>query len=485
MSGLIVSEDARHMELSQSGSFTRWLDSHFSISERGSTFWTEVFAGITTYLSLSFVFILNPAILGATPPDSHGLLMSPKSILIATVCASAGATILMGFWANLPLAVGPGIEVSAFFTYVLVRQMGLSWEEALLAVVVSGILNLTLTIFSIRQKIVEAIPQGLRASLLLSIGVFVFLVGLKLGNVVDVGRHTEFLFLKADFYTRQSFFSGPFILLVGLATSTILNIRRLKLPWGTLIGIIGATVAWHMLGLHANANHALKSAGWTSTMFRAFDVDVLRVMVTKIAFWSGVVIMFVIDFVGGISKIYALAEGTRISRVGDKIPGLKEALFVDGGATIVGGTLGTSSLTAFVESRIGIEAGGQTGLMAVVCGALMLAGGMFSGLLTLVPPQAASGPLIYVGILLIVLNLRLLRMHGLTKKDYGVAAAMSILVLWSFQFDYALFAGFLAYSYREWRRERKAGPVFWLGIVALFTAFTVVPDILHTIGISH
>ena len=459
------------------------LNAWFRIEERGSTIPTEVFAGITTYLSLSFVFILNPAILGAALPDKHGFLMSPASILLATVITSACATIAMGLVANLPLAVGPGIEVSAFFTYVLVRQMALSWEEALLAVFVSGVLNVVLTAFSIRKKIVEAIPPGLKASLLLAIGVFVFLVGLKLGNIVDVDRYTSPQFLNSAFWSSSSLRSGPFILIVGLVISALLNVRRLRLPWGTLIGIIGAAIACHLVGVHPTLDHGTAN-GWTQTVLKAFSRETFGVWL-KMSFWSGVIVMFVIDFVGGISKIYALTEGTRIPRVDDKVPGLKRALFVDGGATMAGGALGTSSLIAFVESRIGIEAGGQTGLMAVVCGVLMAAGGVFSRLLVLVPPQAASGTLIYVGILLITLNAKLLKKHGLRRFDYGIAALMSILVLATFQFDYAMFAGFAWYFAKSRKDKESLKSTLWLGIVAVVMFVTIAPDLLSLIGSSH
>jgi AGZA family xanthine/uracil permease-like MFS transporter len=459
------------------------LNERFRIQERGSTISTEVFAGIITYLSLSFVFILNPAILGSAPADSHGVFMSPASILTATVITSAVATVLMGIFANLPLAVGPGIEVSAFFTYVLVRQMALSWEEALLAVVVSGVLNVILTAFSVRRLIVEAIPAGLKASLLLTIGVFVLLVGLKLGNIVDVEKYTVPLFLNASFWSRQSFLSGPFILIVGLLISATLNIRRLRLPWGTLVGIISAATACHLVGGHPNVHAVSTTNVWTQTFFKAFGRDATHA-IFKWSFWSGVVIMFVIDFVGGISKIYALTEGTQIPRHNDRVPGLKEALFVDGAATIAGGALGTSSLIAFVESRIGIEAGGQTGLMAVVCGLLMAAGGIFSGLLILIPPQAASGVLIYVGFLLISLNVKLLKEHALGRVDFGIAALMAILVLATFQFDYAMLAGFLAYFVRAYRQGIPLRSIFWLGLVALFLLMTVLPDLASAVGLS-
>jgi AGZA family xanthine/uracil permease-like MFS transporter len=449
----------------------RNLDKFFSIKERGSSISTEVFAGITTYLSLSFVFILNPAILGAARPDAHHFGMSPEAILFATVVTSSAATFLMGLVAKLPLAVGPGIEVSAFFTFVLVKHMGLSWEEALAAVIVSGLLNIVLTAFTIRDKIVQAIPQGLKASLLLAIGAFVILVGLKLGNVVDVGETTEFSLAQPDFWTVEHLERGPLILIVGLVTAAIFNIRRLRLPWGTLVGIVAAAIACHIFGVTLSSHHG---AAGVSTIGKASFAAW-----QSVPFWSGVVVMFVVDFVGGISKIYALLDGTGIPRPNDKIPvpGLQPALYVDGIATVAGGLLGTSSLIAFVESRIGIQAGGRTGLMAVVCGICMLAGGLFSNVLALIPPEAASGVLIYVGLLIVEVNWKLFRAEGIGTLDKWVMGVMIVAVLCTFQFDIAMLIGFGYYFVSSIIRRVPLEKVFWLGLVGLLLLLTVAPHV--------
>ncbi len=449
-----------------------FIAAKFDVYGRGSTISTEIFAGVTTYLSLSFVFILNPTILGAAAPDAHGVAMSPASILLATIITSAGATIAMGWFANLPLAVGPGIEVSAFFTYILVRQMGLSWEAALMAVALSGAINLFLTALSLRRMILEAIPQGLKSALLLTIGAFVFLVGLKLGDIVDVDTHTSLLFMNTKFWSISNLERGPLVLLIGLGVCFIVNWRHFKLPWGTLVGIIAGAIACYFLGVHATVHHGTNQESWTQTFFKLE----LPPMAKILPFVSGIVILFVVDFVGGISKIYALTEETKIPTMSDKVPGLKNALFVDGAATVLGGALGTSSLIAFVESRVGIEAGGQTGIMAIVCGLLMIAGGMFSGLLVLVPPAAAAGVLVYVGAWLIGLNLRSLKRHDLSRVDYVIAAIMVTCVLLTFQMDYAMLFGFGPYFVIALRRGVPLKSAFWLGLVALALLVTIIPD---------
>lgn len=455
------------------------LDNYFDISGRQSTIPTEVIAGITIYLSLSFVFILNPTVLGAANANSHGVLMSQKSILIATVLVSSLATISMGIFANLPLAVGPGIEVSAFFTYVLVNRMHLSWEESLFAVVLSGGLNVFMTSLRIRQEIIEAIPPGLKSAFLLSIGVFVFLVGLKLGGVVDVHTHTMWLFLNPDFWKPETLGKGPLVLLIGLAVSAFFNIRWFRLPWGTLVGIVVGAIACHIVGINVSHLPTLGGSGSYQTFLKASPSAIMR-----LAFWNGVIILFVVDFVGGISKIYALTEDTHIKAGRTKVPGLKSALIVDGLFTFIGGWLGTSSLIAFVESRVGIQAGGQTGLAAVVCGVLMMFGGMFSKILVLIPPEAASGVLVYVGILLIALNAKNVHGHALGKVDFVIAVAMACAVLVSFQFDSAMLIGFLPYFWLAHKRGASLKSTIWLGIVTLTLLITVTPEYISIIDIA-
>jgi len=354
--------------------------------------------------------------------------------------------------------------------------MGLTWEEALLAVVISGALNIGLTKLSIRQKIVESIPKGLKSSLLLSIGFFVFLVGLKLGNVVDVNTFTRWKFLHEEFWEKDSLLKGPLVMVVGLVVSTLLNIPRLRLPWGTLIGIIAGAITCHVVGIKPPDYHSFGESTWYQTFFKVSFSAFFT-----LPFWSGVIVLFVIDFVGGISKIYALTEGTRIPREQDRVPGLKHALYVDGIATFFGGLFGTSSLIAFVESRIGIQAGGQTGIMAIVCGILMLAGGIFSDILVLVPPQAASGVLIYVGILLIRLNSKILKEEESKKIDIPIAMIMSISVILTFQMDYAMLFGFLPYFILSRQRGSSLQSTFWLGLVAIFLFITIIFQLIPII----
>lgn len=440
-----------------------------SVKERGSTIGTEVFSGITIYLSLSYIFVVNPSIL-----SSSGSIQDPMSanaILIATVIMSFVATLSMGFFANLPLAVAPGLEVSTFFTYVLVNRLGLSWEQALAAVFISGLLNIVLTMLAFREKIVESIPQGLRASLLLSVGVFITLVGLKLGGIVDLdvnGGDTRLI----DFWKTQDGFKRPFILAIGVIISFALNLKQFRLPWGMLIAVIVTAAMCDLSGIGAS-EYSDDTGGINQTFGK---LDFSRSL--TLSFWTGVLILFVVDFVGGIGKIYALTADTPIQRAHGTVPGLKRALYVDGTATALGALLGTSSLIAFVESRLGIEAGGRTGIAAIVCGCLMLIGGMFSGILRFVPPEAAAGVLFYVGFLLIRINFETLSEEVHRNFNLLMGFFMGMAVVLFFRMDYAMLCGFSAYFVMSYRQTKSLKSSLWLGLIAVVLAFSVASEIV-------
>jgi AGZA family xanthine/uracil permease-like MFS transporter len=307
----------------------------------------------------------------------------------------------MGIVADLPFAVAPGLEISTFFTYILVRGMHFTWRQALAAVFLSGILNLTLTFFSFRERIVEAIPDGLKASLLLAVGSFITLVGLKVGGVIDVDPHTTLVtpVLNSDF-------KGPIIMLVGTILCFAVSPNRFVLPFGIILSVVICTAMGIVLGFGASTQHEVGGSAF-QTLFAfasGFTIPASR----WLDFIAATLILFVIDFIGGVGKIVALTTRTSISTRGGRVPHLRQALFIDGAATVVGSLLGTSSLIAFVESRLGIESGARTGLAAIVCGVLMLSGLLYTRVFGLVPPIATAGILLYIGILLVQVNATLL-----------------------------------------------------------------------------
>jgi AGZA family xanthine/uracil permease-like MFS transporter len=458
------------------------LDRYFRISERGSSISTEILAGITIYISLSYIFVVNPAILAAAGPDKHNVWMSPGAILNATVITSFLGTAAMGLWARLPLAVAPGLEVSTFFTYVLVRHMHLSWEQAFGAVILSGILNVALTAAKVRELIVRSIPTGLKAALLASVGAFVFLVGLKIAGIVDV---RDFTVVK-PFYEKISGQLSAILFAAGFLISALLNLkmmsgllslRSIRLPWGMLVAVMVCAMASFALGIHPDQAIARGTQTADTRWAWSFHTDGRKEL---FQFFTGTIILFLVDFVGGISKIYALIKSDHsIEGNSSEVPGLKEALFVDGGATVLGGLLGTSSLIAFVESRIGIAMGGKTGLAAVVCSLFILLGLLFKDALYWVPAVATSGVLGYVGFLLGRTLWDYARRGEIGAEDIVITCCMIVAVFVTFHMDIALAIGFGLYFALGLYQGKPFSENKWVGIVAGLLLLTLLPRFMY------
>lgn len=347
------------------------VDDHFGVSALGSTIGREVLAGLATYLSLAYIFVVNPAILANAGMDV-------SAVFFATVLASSLSTLLMGFWARLPFALAPGLEMNSFFAVTVVGVLGFSWNAALGAVFWSGLLCVIFTwVAPVRKAIVDSIPDGLKKAMAVSVGVFVLTIGLFLSGVV--------LFKDA----RVAGFSlsvtaKTTALLIGLFISVILGIRKLKLPGGMLIAIIAATVYCKTQGIVVQ-----NPAQLSSNMFRAVgQIDFFPS--NFVGFLPVVLVFFLLDFYGSIGKFIGLTAATNLPKDG-QLPRIEKAMGVDAIGTVFGAFVGTSSIITYVESSVGIATGGRTGIVAIVCGLLMISSLMFTGLIGLVPVEATAG----------------------------------------------------------------------------------------------
>jgi AGZA family xanthine/uracil permease-like MFS transporter len=410
----------------------------FGIKARESTVYREVIAGISTYLSLAYIFVVNPAILSGT----H---MNVSAVLFATAVASGLATLAMGLWAKLPFAVAPGLEMNGFFAFVVVGTLGLSWQDALATVFWSGVLCVLLTILPFRQRIIDSIPDGLKINIGVSVGVFVATIGLSLAKIVAFKDGLPDL---AQLSVGALATHGAVITYITFAVAFILGLKVFRFPGGMLAAIIVGTLLCHYFGI--SADHP---AQLSSDMFLAMGQAHIFSVIANPHFLPVMLVFFIVDFYGGIGKFIGLTAATNIQSNG-KVPNIGRALYVDGFGTIGGSLLGTSSLITFVESAVGIAAGGRTGLTAIVCGLLMLLSLVFTPLVGLVPTAATAGVLLYVGWLL--LPIRQLRespeLFG--GFDVLIAVIMGVLSFITFGLDKALLAGFLFYTGREILRRR-------------------------------
>ena len=342
---------------------------------------TEVIAGITTFLSMSYILAVNPEILSAAGMDKG-------AVFTATALASAIATILLAFMAKIPFAQAPSMGLNAFFAYTLVIGMGYTWETALAAVFVEGIIFILLTMFNIREKVVDSIPATLRYAISAGIGMFIAFIGLKNAGIIDAN--------PATFVTLGKFTPASILGMVGVILSGVLLIKRVK---GALFySIIICTLAGIPFGVtnipenftFASMPHSL------SPTFLKFDF-------AGLLNYDMLIIVFTLVFMDMFNTVGTLiGAATKANMMDDqgKLPRMKEAMMADAIGTSVGAALGTSTVSTYVESALGIAEGGRSGLTSLVVGVLFILSLFFAPIFLLVPAAATTGALVIVGVLM-------------------------------------------------------------------------------------
>jgi len=358
------------------------LDRRFDLAARGSSVRTEVLAGTTTFLTMAYIVLVNPAILGQA-----GLPVA--AVAAATCFAAAFASILMGFSANVPLALAPGMGLNAYFSFTVVQAMGVPWPVALGCVFISGVCFLLLTLCGVRQMIVAAIPPHLFAAVAGGIGLFIGFIGLKNAGIVVSNPATAVALgdLRAP---------GPLLVMFGLAVIAGLSIWRIR--GATLIGIVATTIVAAAFGQVTLSPAPYDLGALTAT---AFALDLPGVFGLTGSHGLGLFeILFVFLFVDLFDNIGTLVAVTKRAGLIDsagRIPRLNRILYTDAAATMVGALAGTSTVTSYVESAAGVQAGGRTGLTAIVTGLLFLLTMFVAPYAALVPLAATAPALILVG----------------------------------------------------------------------------------------
>jgi AGZA family xanthine/uracil permease-like MFS transporter len=344
----------------------------------------------------------------------------------------------------------------------------MTWQQGLGTCFLSGIVCIVLTLLPVRQKIIDAIPAGLKINIGVSVGVFVATIGLFVAKVLSfkdglpdfsswgIGRLTS---------------NEAIVLYVGFTAAFILSMKRFRFLGSILVAIIIAAIACKFLGIAVKAPPVFSTA-----MFKSlFQLDAISILKDRRAL-SVVLIFFIIDFFGGIGKFIGLTAATNLQSNG-KVRNIEKGLYVDGAGTVLGSLTGTSSLIAFVESAVGIAAGGRTGITAIVCGMLLLLSLVFTPLVALVPAEAASGIALYVGWLLLPIRHFLDDKTTFGKFDIGVAIMMGAISLFTFGLDKAMLAGFLAYSLHQFIARKEKVNYYLLattGLLAISTAMQYV-----------
>ena len=364
----------------------RALERTFALKSHGTTIRTEVLAGLTTFLTMAYIIVVNPAMLG-----DAGLPVA--AVAVATCLAAGFGSILMGLMSNYPLALAPGMGLNAYFTYTVVKGMGVPWETALGCVFISGVAFLILTLVGVRQMIINAIPKSLFASVAGGVGLFIAFIGLKDAGIIVSSAATS---VAIGDLTRPT----AALALGGLLLIAVLQAWKVK--GSMLIGILVTALAGWGLGL---AHFHPGGYSFSALSATAFRLNIPGALNLKGGLGVAIVeIVFVFLFVDLFDNVGTLVAVTKKAGLMDKdgtIPRLDRILLADSFATIFGSLAGTSTVTTYVESAAGVAEGGRTGLAAVVVGLLFLGSLFLSPLVQAIPTAATAPALILVGALMI------------------------------------------------------------------------------------
>ena len=343
---------------------------------------TEIVAGATTFLTMSYVLAVNPAILSSTGMDKAALFT-------ATAVATAIATLLLAFMAKLPFAQAPSMGLNAFFAYTLCQAMGYTWQQSLAILLIEGLVFLIITFFNVREMILNSIPRNLRYAISSGIGMFIAFIGLKNAGIIVANPST---------YVSVGGFTPNAILgVIAIVVSGILMARKVK---GALFyGIIIATIVVIPLGL------TVINSGWSpvsapcsiSSIFCQFDFNGFFCLKTALVVFS----LLMVNIFDTIGTLVGLSEKVGIVRSDGTIPHVKEAMMSDAIGTTCGAMLGSSTITTYIESASGIAEGGRSGVTSFTVGILFLLALFLSPIFLLIPSAATSGALVMVGVLML------------------------------------------------------------------------------------
>lgn len=353
----------------------------FKLKENKTSVKTEIMAGITTFMTMSYILAVNPQILGDAGMDKG-------AVFTATIIASIIAILIMGFYANLPFALSSGMGLNAFFTYTVVMTMGKSWEFALAAVFIEGIVFIILSIFNVREAIFNAIPRSLKTAVSVGIGLFIALIGLLNSTVIvknDIGLGLGNLVSKESF-----------IFFIGLLIMAVLTARKTK--GALLIGIVISTIIALFTGVSKLPEGGIIQLPPSISPI-ALKLDFSSML--SFEMFSVVFAFLFVDLFDTVGTLTGVATKAKMLDENGELPNAGRALFADSIGTTLGALLGTSTVTTFVESATGVAEGGRTGLTALSAGFCFFLSIFFYPLITIIPPQATAAALVMVGLFMI------------------------------------------------------------------------------------
>ena len=426
------------------------LQTLFKLDAHGTDVRTEILAGVTTFLTMSYIIFVNPDILSTTGMDKN-------AVFVATCLAAALGTFIMAFVANWPIGLAPGMGLNAFFAFTVVKGMGFTWEQALGAVFISGCLFILLTITGVRSWLVAGIPKSLRSAIAAGIGMFLAIIALSNAGVVVANPATK--------VGLGNLASLPVVLAAGgFLLIALLDYWRVR--GAILIGIVAVTLASMALGLTQYQGIVSMPPSIAPTFFK---LDILGAL--HAGFFHIILVFVLVEIFDATGTLTGIARKAGLLKDGgnggkDGQGGLGRALFADSLAIFSGSLLGTSSTTAYIESASGVQAGGRTGLTALVVGLLFLAALFIAPLAAVVPAYATAPALLYVAGLM---------MRELLEVDWGditesVPSALAALIMpFTYSIANGLAFGFIMYAALKLLtgRAREVHPALWV-VAGLF-----------------
>jgi adenine/guanine/hypoxanthine permease len=434
-----------------SGARMRLLDRYFKLTDNGSTVRTEVLAGLTTFMTMAYIIFVNPGILG----DAG---MPKDAVFVATCLAAALGSLLMGLYANYPIGMAPGMGLNAYFAYAVVLGMGVPWPAALGAVFLSGCLFLLASLTGLRALIVAGIPPSLRMAITAGIGLFLGLIALKGAGIVV--PHPATMVAAGDLRQPAALMAiGGFLLIVAL--------DRLRVRGAILVGMLAVTVLSFFFGGNTFKGLFAAPPSLAPTLLQ-LDIG---------AAWSAgilniVLVFFLVELFDATGTLMGVASRAGLLVEG-KMERLSKALLADSAAIVAGAALGTSSTTAYIESAAGVQAGGRTGLTAVVVALLFLACLFISPLAGVVPAYATAPALLFVACLM----LRDLGQVDWNDSTESVPAAVTALAMpFTYSIAHGIAFGFITYAALKLAtgRMREVKAIVWLIAAAFIVKYTTV-----------
>jgi len=418
------------------------IGKYFALREKQTSIKIECVAGLTTFLTMAYIIFTNPDILG----DNTG--MDREALIAVTCIVSAVATIMVGIFANAPIAMAPGMGLNAFFAYSLVLTDKVSWETALGVVFLSGLFFLILTLLGLRKKLVAAIPPSLVSAIAVGIGLFITFIGLK--NLGVIVQGSEATLVKAGQLKAT--------VLIGLCGLTVmLFLEMIKISGALLIGIIFSTVLAAIFGYIPRPTQLITSNLNIGAL--AFHLDILGAL--KWSLFGSIFTLMFIDMFDSVGTLVACCHQANMVDEKNRIKGLGKLLGLDAVATMIGALLGTSTTTAYIESAAGIEQGGRSGLTSVVTGILFLLALVFVPVVQIVPRYAAAPALIMVGLFMMK---EVKKIDFTNLEEAFPAFIIMVMIALSYSISTGLAFGFISFVMMKVisGKARDVKPAMWI-----------------------